>query len=186
MSIIQRPDLTAKVRKAYEITGPDAIQTISPELVPVVILDDLSSKAPTFGCIGYGTMGASATDYGHVQLYNPATSDLVVLVKKIEFHCGTAMNAGLCLHDSDGDLTSESTAKSYTDRTRSGSPVARLMYDAVSPTVGTIIAQYWARQLEILRLEPNITLDPGQGVNIRGGTVNINVVAVYHWDEIPV
>lgn len=84
MALIQRADLVERMRRAFGLRERGVGSTVSPELVPVVIVEDLTGPSIDEGypreALAIVSAGASAGVYSEVFLYNPEGSavDLIV------------------------------------------------------------------------------------------------------------
>lgn len=188
MPVIQRPDLVAKVRRKYELTGPDAISTISPELVPVVLMEDLSEGdigGAVKYCAGYATSGVP-TNTGHVQLWNPAGSNVNLYVKKIDVWLGSSNQFFLVYYST---VLSGGTGLVINRHVGlSGYPAAQTYYqDSVAP-LGAALEYYNYNTGSGPQpcLIDNWLIPPGEGIGVRADAVATKAVANFLWEEIAV
>ena len=99
MGLIQRADLPERIRRAFGVRERGIGQTISPEIVPVALVDDLTGPAidegyPRF-CYAYASAGASAGVFSEVFLINPTGSVVDVVVQELQLLRGTTGTANI-------------------------------------------------------------------------------------------
>lgn len=84
MAIIQRSDLVERIRRAFGLREQGVGATLSPELVPVVLVDDLTGPSIDTGfprdVVGRASAGASVGVFAEALVTNPDDSrvDLVL------------------------------------------------------------------------------------------------------------
>lgn len=188
MPVIQRPDLVAKIRKKYELTGPDAISTISPELVPVVVLEDLAESDPGDArkfCTGYASTGVPVNT-GHVELWNPADSGVNVKVTRAS--CWLSAGGSFYVTFHSAALSTPSGVRINTNLGQSGDPAALTLSEDNAVPLGAVIGYYvynaGAASSDIVQRP--ILLQPGQGLGMRAVTAATNVNANFLWEEVSV
>lgn len=184
MPIIQRPDLVAKVRKAYELAGPDAIASISPELVPVVLVDDLTLRDPglaTIYAIGHGTQSGVAGEYPTVELWNPVGSGVDGYLEAIEFHnpsTGGVFEVRL--------WTAAPTTAATTVNTQMGAAGTPALYvgirsDAVP--VGAVFHRYRQTSTDQRHFPFPFRITEGIGISVTFELVNNTIRGTFWWSE---
>lgn len=85
MPMIQRADLVERIRRAFNLVGAgSAGQSLSPELVPVVLVDDLTEPSIDEGyprdAASYMGAGASVGVFSECFLINPAGSQVDLIL----------------------------------------------------------------------------------------------------------
>jgi len=183
--IIQRPDLVAKIRKAYDLAGPDAIATISPELVPVVVVDELERDGdPYKRCIGFREQTAVAGQYGEVCLFNPADSGVDLEVEEIRAHGGGTDYPHLAVYNA--QLAGAGT-RANRNTGLPGEPSATVAGATAAVPAGASIAKFgFTTNGNLLVLNPRYRVPPGEGIGIKANTVNLLYIVSFWWSEIPV
>lgn len=82
MALIQRSDLVERIRRAFGLREAGVGSTVSPELVPVILVDDLTGPSIDEGyprnVVGKVQAGQSVGVYAEVFLIPQGTADLVV------------------------------------------------------------------------------------------------------------
>ena len=174
--------------KNLGLTDSSAIVGAAPEVVPVIIAGDLTNPAQTEDildfrlCMGRYEIGATAGNYGHLQLYNPANSGVFVVVDSLTIYSTAA--ATLYLTEYDTALTNNGTGKAFTDRRITGTPAAQVRQQINATILGTIIyetATPAAKTPEVIDY-PGI-LEPGQGVVAVIGAQNLAGYFGASWAE---
>lgn len=98
MPDIQTTDVGRKLQRRYQLLGPPPTPFLSPELVPVVIVDDLTDLdvlEATFErpCEGMATINAPAVGSDAINaLVNPADSGIVATVEWVLIEVAVAMH----------------------------------------------------------------------------------------------
>ena len=83
MPQIQRPDLGEALRRKFDIVGPSSIDTISPELVGVVIVDEILPRLDRAEGIGSNSITGDANDIAESGLQNLDPARLLILDKVV-------------------------------------------------------------------------------------------------------
>jgi len=84
MGLIQKPGIGERIRRAFGIREMGEFQSVSPEIVPVVLVEDVTGPTIDEGypheCLAHVIAGQSAGVMAEIFLINPASSrvDLVV------------------------------------------------------------------------------------------------------------
>ncbi len=126
MPDIQDPGPARKLQRRYRLIGSTPAPFLSPELVPVVLIDDLSDEAPTslFAIAadsqvnGVGLLSQSA-------LTNPVGSRIIV--ENVEFQFETQASTLFGVFQG-GPALSSAAVEFWQDQTRLGSPAARVTF----------------------------------------------------------
>jgi len=96
MARVQRPDLPERLRRALSLREPGTGSTVSPEIVPVIILDDLTTPAVDEGypreVFGRVSAGASVGVFSEIFLINPEASRVDLIL--YEFWCRRPSGGG--------------------------------------------------------------------------------------------
>lgn len=87
MALIQRADLVERMRRAFGLRERGVGSTVSPELVPVILVEDLTGPSidegyPRFAT-AYSAAGASVGVFSEVFLINPAGSSVDLVLQEI-------------------------------------------------------------------------------------------------------
>lgn len=103
MPVIQRSELVEKIRRAFNLLGKDVGNTISPELVPVVLVEDLTGPTISEGyprrAIGQSSAGASVGVFSENFIINPTGSTVDLVIDEVWLKRSTAGQLRLYLGD---------------------------------------------------------------------------------------
>lgn len=185
MPSIANPGVSERIRGYYRAHGAD-INTISPELVPVAIIDDLT--------------GISATDPSYERPYGLAATLAGVAAQKFVLYFANPANSGvlatverLWLRGSTSIVVSAGLADSATPRTTAGNPRDNRLpsgsackYDvatAVTPSTGNIFQAMVAYSTQSVEHTLSCILKPGDTLFLAAGTVNAQVWCALNWTE---
>lgn len=142
----------------------------------------LSGKA----FIGGDFSPAVAATNSHVQLFNPAASGIQVLINRILVRPSSSTPT-IRLTSTTTALTTLSTFAGN-KLIGGAAPVAEVRIQNNNGILGTVILFFRSAgtvEAEFLNLNPEIVLNPGNGVNIVMATQNEATVADFEWVEIP-
>ena len=182
MPDIQSPDPGRKLQDRYNLIGTTPAPFLSPELVPVVILDDLSEDAPgfLFAIASQSVTGAAATN-SQTALTNPTGSG--VLIENLEFRWGQEVAGVYSLFTAGPALSLGGANESWQDTRRSGRPVGivTLGVDVGAVTGGIARGRILANTQGIISL-PNYIMEPGERLHfIQGLDSDLNFY--WTWSE---
>lgn len=182
MPIIQRPDLVAKVRQTYDLLGPDAISTISPEMVAVVLVDDLTREKPV-GKRAHGGYGFSANpvNVGMVGVRNPQGSGVDLYVEQVSMWSA----AGTTLTLAEDYLPNQTSSQyAWKDQNELGEPTGILCYQDVA-AAGNVRAQVPVVALTAYYIRnANITITENNSIFVYGAA-GTRTYAYFEWVEVP-
>ena len=178
MGLIQKGIIQKKLREAMGVKEISPAPTMAPEVVPVIIAEDVSGSvpdAPVYDSAWLTRKGqtAVAAQYSYVELWNPATSGLILEVPEVQVevsaasHChlrwlATDIGAGGIEYGINRELgTGRSKAPFYADATT----------DALG-NLGSLMCRFGfaAGVPEFVPL--GVTIPPGYGISFRSGAVN--------------
>jgi len=195
MSLIQRGDLVEKLRRTFNILGGGGVQTLSDELVPVVLVDDvtgpdvLSTDYPR-NCIGGNQVSAVATKYSLAAFNNPLGSgvDAYLDFAVVSVPSATVVQLRLADHSAWTAGT-----KYWTDLRVAGSPSCNPTGFAELVIPGDLVAIYRviANTPTIIPLgmvlQPHGNNSPtywkAKDVVILSQTVNQDIAVTWYWTE---
>lgn len=190
MPEIQDPELDRRLRQTFGIHG-DAIQSLSPELVPVVIAADLtqpeeSAPGEVRPSIGGNAQAAGVGNIVKIQLFNPPDSGVEVLVEAILIALASASITRVFNHDTQVGSVQASTLKTFRDRRIPGEPSAEVsaLVDTSTPGEAFLVTAIPAS--EPIMIPIDLVLAPGQGIVPYPDTTNISTRVTYYWTERPV
>ncbi len=141
----QRPDITNRLRRQFGIVGSADFDTIAPEIVPVLPVEqrggapeDLALQGAVLAA-GTNTITATGGNVPHVLLFNPAGSGVILVTERIRLQ-GSGTNDQTHLRIVTGDLSGTvrgTRAKIETRGNIQQAPVGRVLdLDAAATTSG--------------------------------------------------
>lgn len=95
------PEVAERLRKFVGARGPSPIDTVAPEILPVVTVADLREEQQggiIIQLFGYVFDAAVAGQYSHVALFNPANSTADIVVQSISLSNSGAASTGYAIH----------------------------------------------------------------------------------------
>lgn len=189
MPLIQDHTPSDKIKKAYGIKETNLLATISGEIVPVVIIDDLSDVAvetPAL-CSDVRAAGGAGT-FNTWRLANPAGSGVIVKITQIQV---TTPNAAIALRWNLTDLVVLANTPLTTfwiDRRQPGFPAAVFGHDI---PLAVIAATGWDSEsvlnkvlLDILKTP--VLLVPGDQLTFQDKAANTAGGVSFWWTERPI
>lgn len=189
MPQIQSPELAAAIRRQYGVRGAQGFDTISPEIVPVTLVDQI---VPEVGreAAGARLQGAVAAQFAYVVI--TAGPNMVTTVKQITFAIATTANIFVLLPNGSSPGFANAGERRFTDRRERGLPAGTIGGDnnAALP-VGQAVFQTLLLANTPYTLDTNIILSPAGTIPIQGAdklviacaTVNIAIAVSAVWQE---
>lgn len=181
MPDIQSPDPGRKLQDRYNLIGTTPAPFLSPELVPVVLVDDLSEDAPGFlWAIAADTVTGVAALNSQTALTNPSGSG--VLIENIAFRFGNEVISVWNLFTAGPALTS-AAVEVWQDTRRSGSPAAVVTLGTdVGAVTGPIARGRNNTDEPVLIDLPNYIMEPGERLHFLAGVDN-DLNFYWTWSE---
>lgn len=182
MPDIQSPDPGRKVAARYNIIGPPPVLFLSPELVPVTIIDNLATDEPTlFWAIGGGVQAGVVGQQGQTALSLQASAR--VIVENIELRVA-AVGSGSYGLFTGGPALSNAVLEDWQDQTRSGAPEAQVTAGTdIGAVTGRIVDSFvLANTIAIIPL-PNAVLGPGDRLHFLMALLNTEIRFWWTWSE---
>lgn len=188
MPMIQRPDLVAKIRKTYELVGPDPIASISPELVPVVVIDNLVDDDPgdsRLFAAGDIVVTAVAGQASEAHLFNPAASGVDLFLEHMHFVDET----GSAFYYISYFAAALAGAGTTINRNlgAAGEPAGRVLGAAAAVPIGVSLMKYYSNTAGDAKRshDQKWRIPPGEGIGFTAVTVNHTIAADFFWHERP-
>lgn len=184
MAFIQAPELARRLQRKFDTDGPGPTHTLAPEIVPVVLVEDLTPALPEDTgfirqCVGTVYQAGVAAEYAHAQLFNPDGSGSILHAEMAVVSIGAADTVNVAFYDTrlgnDGSVY-------FRDRRLAGSPVGAVTNDSGGAELGTNIAPIESPGDEAITIPLDIILAPGQGLVLNVG-VNNALNASFWWTE---
>ena len=186
MPEIHSPDPGRKLADRYKLVGPGPTPFLSPEIVPVAIVDDLT-ESDVFStefertAVGLHTVTAVVAQFAAVDLNNPAGSNLLFIVEDIVFNGSGSQELRFGLLASSGDVAT-ATRVQWRDGRVSGDPRGQLFG---SNPVG---APTFPDARFMILNEPNLlplkyVVNPGVMLRVIALTANTTIQITIYWRE---
>lgn len=178
MPDLQVPDVGRKLQARYRLIGTTPSPFLSPELVPVVILDDLTDALPgkafaQAGDVQGGAVGVTTK----CRLSNLAGSGIELTDIQLRF--GLSLDSRWQLMQ--GPTLSNPVTEIWQDRRRSGNPQAVV---TMGLDVGAVANEFLEGQVlaftEVIIQLPNVVLAAGDRIDF--GTIITNVDLSFGWE----
>lgn len=186
MALLQDNTPSDKIKAAYGIKESSLLPTISPELVPVVIVDDLSELTQERLCVAQDVRAAAgAGNVNTWRLANPAASAVIVTITSIQLHTD-GVNQAFRWNTSDVAALPTTLTPQFIDLRVPGFPVAVWSFTA---TAVAIVASsgYRTGQINQLTLTESlpslVTLTPGDQLTIQQEAANSAAGVAFFWKE---
>lgn len=193
MSLIQRADLAERFRRAFGLRGSSSLGTVSDELVPVVLVEDLTGPSIDIGyprlAFGQDQLNASVGEISEIFLVNPPDSRVDVITSQIWFRdtAGAAtvilssglvsilalmMGAGTYGDCVNFDLRGNPAPTAYIDRRQEAA------------TIGTVRSWLLSHSVSELTTFPlQWTIPPGHWISFTSGANNRGLEVVFWFYE---
>lgn len=183
MPDIQSPDPGRKLQQRYNLIGATAAPFLSPELVPVVIVDDLSQEAPgvRFASAAAQESGAAGVN-SQTRLTNPTSSG--VLIEQIRLELST-INSDSWFMFQNGPTLSTGITSFFQDRRVSGSPIGEVTHGVDVGVVTNTVAggRGSTTRAAIIIGFPNYVLEPGTRLHFFYSALNETMTFWWAWGE---
>jgi len=185
MPPIQRPDISRDIAKRFGVVGFSGPDSISPEIVPVYVVDRIEPTQNDRLAAGAFEGPASAGDFVHTEVHNPVGSGILVLIDRVEGSTATAGNWTVRVRNA--TIAANQAVQRWRDLRLVGRPVAELgMSNLNAIATGDeiyISAKAATAQLSLAPDFPLAILPPGNGIFIVQETSNLAMLATFWWRE---
>ena len=191
MGLIQRADLAERIRRAFGIREAGVGTTLSAEIVPVVVVEDLTGPAIDQGyprlCCGEAAAGASVGVMAESFLINPPNSRVDLIVHQwwtilrsgteaIVIRTGTqailADMIGTTVNFFNFDLRTQLRPGAYCDTRNEAAAIGTVLLTGLHQIVDTWY-EYPFR----------FTIPPGEWISVAPSTNNRAVRSLFLWEE---
>ena len=108
--LIQDPEFNTRLVKRFGLRERVSAPTLAPEIQPVVLVDDVFN-VPDYAatqrrrCAGSASFATTVSELGFVELFNPATSSVLVLPRRVSLADGLGSQAIYDLRIVTGQIT---------------------------------------------------------------------------------
>lgn len=134
---------------------------------------------------GGSSVAAVASQYGHVQLFNPAASGVLVIVKAVRASVGAAVTGqiSLSLYDTALSTNVGTVANMYSGEAASAAQV-RTATDASELGSAVDFGERASEDNLWIDCSPGLVIPANKGVLVVSSTVNISVFGYFKFREI--
>jgi hypothetical protein len=183
---IQNPEVVRNIEKRYGLKGYPGPGNISPEIVPVTLVDDITTSEdldlhPFQGNLTAAAGGAGT--FASTQLWNPASSGKIVTLEKILVFSSSGGTFYFRINLA-GTLTTVSANKQARDSRSSTLPSANIRSEALgavfTPTMTIVQGSGGTYELEW-----HVILDEDASVYCQTSSANDAFVTTFFWTERP-
>lgn len=185
MPDIQSPDPGQKVARRYNIVGPPPVLFLSPELVPVTIIDDLTKEIPS---VAFAIVGGRQTNVvgqlSQVALTSRASTG--VLLSDIIFRFDSPEGASDYELTQAGPSLSTGTTELWQDTRRAGNPAGVVTHGTDVGATASVVAR--GRVEAATRVEialPNYVLAETNRLHLLLASANLTLNFSILWSERP-
>lgn len=190
MGVIQRPDLPERVRRGFGVREQGFASTVSPEIVPVAVVEDLTGPSIDTGypryCAGARNTPAVVAVHSWSMLINPATSNVDVITQEILIrmdvavllyvYVGVAADLANLLGGANRatnlDLRVQQFPSAYLDSRQHGAFIGGMRMEFTHCPLNAWVPYPLA-----------FTLGPGDWLGIVPSTVNTSIQGFFPWVE---
>jgi len=181
---LQSPDPGRKLQERYGLIGSTPAPFLSPELVPVVIIDNLADIIPGEAwAISSINVSNVALETSISALTNPLGSG--VIFTKIRLSIANPEGTTV-FRVSQGAAAVTPTNSQWTDRRRAGAPVAAVTSGtALVPALSNVVITGDLRTQEFLTINlENHVLSPGTALHVSLTTISRTLNGFWEWAEV--
>jgi len=182
---IQSPDPGRKLQEKYNLIGSTPAPFLSPELVPVVLIDDLTEQrpGPLFATAAAEVAGVAARN-AQTRLSNPAGSGMIIA--DISLSYASTGTGRVEIYTGGPALTSTATPL-FEDRRVAGSPAAVVTFGT---DLGAVAGnQFFSRLLGNTPITvplPNVVLAAGDLLHLIHVLAAAGMNFTWFWTEEPI
>jgi len=179
---IQSPDPGRKLQDRYNLLGTTPAPFLSPELVPVVLVDDLTQESPGFlWALASDTIVGVGAALSQTRLTNPIGSGVLLENISIVYALETTGDGGIFVS---GPALSASAVELWQDRRRSGNPTGRVTLGTDAGALGQELYRFrslgnvmWVAEL------PEWKIAPGDLIHFAVTAADQDVAFTWKWTE---
>lgn len=182
MPEIQSPDPGRKLQERYDLIGTTPAPFLSPELVPVVLIDDLTEEIPgvAFATVGHELAGV-AGQQPQTAISNPAGSGVILTNLQLFVTCNSVCVFSLWRS---GPALSVGVVELWQDQRRTGRPAARVTAGTDVGVVGTPVATTERLADTVAHFDlPNYVMPVGSKLHLLAENNNMLLALTWMWGE---
>ena len=183
MPEIQVPEIVQKLRKRFSIKGTGSISTLAPELVGVILVEDLRDQESEWNpCTAGGNRTPVAGELSHRGLWHPAGSGKIVILDRIRVRLATT--GWYQLRRATVSLGNQQQGLTRDWRRHSAFAVCEETHNTSVGVVGDVYnSAGLAADPGSQDVALGITIIPGSGLSVVAGTANIGLTVQWFWRE---
>ena len=186
MPEIQNPEIVRNIEKRYGLKGYPGPGILSPEIVPVTLVDDLTDEfnVERHPYAGYATQLGAGGEYGTVQLYNQPSSGKIIEIDTVWVNVSTNQGYWRFRVSNGVSYAAASTQTCALDGRSSTLHNAQMRHESVA---GQITAAHLIRQEGIATtlVAPPVILDEADSFIVQSNTAADTIFVSIVWRERP-
>jgi len=187
VALIQRADLVEKIRELFGVVQGAVGGQIVDEIIPVVIVEDVSgpdqvSTQHPLRAMGESSSQAAATFFSKVGLQNPVVSEVDIFLERIALTVSTSGNIDI----RQGVIAASPNAgiQFWKDRRVQGNPIGIVWDENATVSLGTLVMRPRIIANVTLDVQLGLTLAPGDSVHVQATAANLALTnQTFHWVE---
>lgn len=182
VNYIQRGELQARLVQGLALREVSPAPVLASEVVPVVILEDLTSARATRRAVGYEEITSGVAQFAGIELRNLSTTGINLVVDEIHLGAGIASDVDYRVTSAAALVNAPTKASNYRDDIP-GQPVGLVKSESlVAFTVGAARVKLLAGETKII--SPAWTVVPGNGLRLIVNQTNTAFVATFYYREV--
>lgn len=190
MPEIQNPDIGRKLQRRLGLTGQSPTPFLSPEIVAVILADDLRGldiQEVGFlrNCDAWTTTGATALNAGRHSIVNPLGSGVLATVEDVVI--STDINMLLEIGMFTAEAANSFLTRRFRDSRISGTPACGFLQETLTPATTTnrysINSGVQGTKDQVQPFTLGWVLSPGFELKIEAGVNNQPMIISWRWSE---
>ena len=187
MALIQRADLVEKIRDLFGVTQGSVGGQIVDEIIPVVIVEDVSgpdqvSTLHPLRAIGESSSASSVGFFSKVGLQNPLNSGVDIFLERVLM--GFAASGPLEIRKGVIAASPNAGVFGWKDQRVEGNPAGIVWDENATVSLGTLVTRPRITDSGIINLQLGMTLAPGDSVHVQAQAANSALTnQTFHWIE---
>lgn len=177
----QNPEHTRKLIEEFQLKGSSLIPTVTGEIVPVVLVENLASgdSVRRYAHVGI-QQAAVASQKPMCKLHNPAGSRVLAVLYQV---LSSATNANLWQSGPATNVFATVANGQFVDRRLTGLPACEAQSQTAAANILVRPALHRQGGTAPLIIPLNVVLPPGSGFLLEGQTNNTEGLVSFYWYE---